>query len=173
MSVLFSIPLSGLKEGRHTFDFEINKEFFDLFEESEVKEGNLVATTEVDRRSSHLDILVKIIGRVKISCDRCLEIFEHPIDCENRLIVKFGKVRDDSDPDIIIVSSDEHELDLKQSFYEFIHLALPIQRIHPRDNNGKSTCNAEMLEKLGAHLVTKERKNDPRWEELRKLMNDN
>ena len=37
MSGLFIIPLSGLKEGRHCYDFEINKKFFDQLEESEIK----------------------------------------------------------------------------------------------------------------------------------------
>ena len=173
MSGLFTIPLSGLKEGRHTFDFEINKEFFDLFEESEVKEGALVAITEVEKRSSHIDLVIKITGNVRICCDRCLEMFDQPVGCENRFLVKFGKVRDDSDPDILTVPADEHELDMQQYFYEFIHLALPIQRVHPEDKDGKSTCEPVMLEKLGEHLVEVEKKNDPRWDELKKLMNDN
>ena len=56
MSGLYTIPLSGLKEGHHTFDFEIGKEFFEQFEESEVKEGSLVANIEMDKRSSHFDL---------------------------------------------------------------------------------------------------------------------
>jgi uncharacterized metal-binding protein YceD (DUF177 family) len=173
MSGLFSIPLNGLTEGHHTFDFEINKEFFDLFEESEVKEGALVAITEVEKRSSHIDLLIKITGKVRISCDRCLDMFEHPVDCENRLIAKFGKLRDDSDSDIIMVPSDEPELDMKQYLYEFIHLALPIQRVHPEDKAGKSTCNPVMLEKLGEHKIEEEKKNDPRWDDLKKFINNN
>ena len=33
--------------------------------------------------------------------------------------------------------ADEHELDIKQYLYEFIHLALPIQRVHPEDKDGQ------------------------------------
>ncbi|MDO9579971.1 MAG: hypothetical protein Q7J06_05315 [Bacteroidales bacterium] len=55
MSVSYTIPLSGLKEGRHIIDFEIGKEFFEQFEESEVKEGSLIANIEMDKRSSHPD----------------------------------------------------------------------------------------------------------------------
>ncbi len=40
MSGLFTIPVSGFKEGHHTFDFEIDKEFFELFEESEIEGGS-------------------------------------------------------------------------------------------------------------------------------------
>ena len=50
MSGLFTIPISGLKEGQHYFDFEIDKEFFEQFEESEVKEGKLTAVVEADKK---------------------------------------------------------------------------------------------------------------------------
>ena len=173
MSGIFTIPLGGLKEGCHTFDFEISKEFFDLFEESEIKEGELVAITEVERRSSHIDLVIRISGKVRICCDRCLELFDQLLEFEDRILVKFGIVSDDSDPEIVTVPADEHELDMKQYFYEFIHLALPIKRMHPVDKKGNSTCDPAMLQKLEEHLVDDEKENDPRWDELKKLINDN
>jgi uncharacterized protein len=173
MSGLFAIPVSGIKDGHHIFEFEINKAFFDLFEESEIKEGELIAIVEVEKSSSHLDLDIRISGNVRICCDRCLEMFDHPVECENRLLVKFGHIKDDNDLEIITVPHDEYELDLKQYIYEFIHLALPIQRIHPDDAKGISTCDPVMLQKLKEHLVEEVTGNDPRWDELKKLMNDN
>ena len=173
MSGLYTIPLSGLKEGRIIFDFEIGNEFFEQFEESEVKEGSLSANVVIDKRSSHLDILIVINGSVRICCDRCLEKFFRPVNCENRFLVKFGKRMEDSDPDIISVPDDNYELDLKQHFYDFIHLDLPIRRVHPEDMNGKSTCDPVMLKKLEEFIVEEEVENDPRWDELKKLMNHN
>jgi len=173
MSGSYTIPLSGLKEGRHTIDFEIGKEFFERFDESEVEEGSLIANLELDKRSSHIDLSIRISGTVKVCCDRCLEMFLQPVDCENRLLVKFGKSLQDSDPDIITVMVDENELDMQQHFYEFIHLALPIKRVHPDDNKGNSTCDPVMLRKLEEFIVEEENQNDPRWDELKKLMNDN
>jgi uncharacterized protein len=173
MSGLYTIPISGLKEGRHSYDFEINKEFFDQFEESEIKEGSLTAVVEADKLTTHIDLSFRIEGSVNISCDRCLEVFQQPVSCENRLLVKFGRVSDDSDPDIITLPSDENDLDLRQYFYEYILLALPIQRVHPEDKNGKSACDPEMLKKLKEHITVDENINDPRWDELKKLMNNN
>lgn len=173
MSVSYIIPLSGLKEGRHNIDFEIGSEFFELFEESEVKEGRLVAHVEMVKLSSHLDLMISISGKVSICCDRCLEMFLYPIDSKNRLLVKFGKSIDDTDPDILSLPTDENELDLKQHFYEFIHLALPIRRIHPDDINGKSTCDPVMLKKLEELIIDEDKTNDPRWDDLKKLLNDN
>jgi uncharacterized protein len=173
MSGLFIIPISGLKEGHHLYDFEIGDKFFEEFEESEIKEGKLSVVAELDKRSSHFDLIIKITGEVRICCDRCLEMFFQPVNCENRLLIKFGKQWDDSDPDIITVPADEHELDIKQYLYEFIHLDLPIKRVHPLDENGTSTCNPEMLKKLEQHVVNVDRMNDPRWDELKKLINNN
>jgi DUF177 domain-containing protein len=173
MSGLFTIPISGLKEGRHNFNFEINKEFFEQFEESEVKIGMLEAFVEADKRSTHINLVIMIKGVVNVSCDRCLLVFSHPVDCENRLLIKFGKNNDENDPDIITVPADEYELDLKQFFYEYILLALPIQRVHPVDKNGISGCDPEMLKKLKQHFVNEDDRIDPRWNELKKLINNN
>jgi uncharacterized metal-binding protein YceD (DUF177 family) len=173
MSSSYTIPLGGLKEGHHTIDFEIDKEFFEQFEESEVKEGSLIANIEMDKRSSHLDMIIRVSGSVRISCDRCLEMFSQPVNSENRLLVKFGKSVEDIDPDILSVPADDYELDLQQQIYEFIMLAQPIKRVHPADKNGKSTCDPVMLKKLEELIIEEENENDPRWDELKKLMNDN
>ena len=170
---MFIIPISGLKEGQHLFDFKIGSRFFEEFEESEINEGTLSVIIEMDKRSSHFDLIIKITGEVRICCDRCLEIFPQPIACENKLLVRFGKKWNDDDPDIITIPVDEHELDIKQYLYEFIHLALPIKRIHPDGIGGKNACDPDMLDKLSKHIVNKEKENDPRWDELKKLINNN
>lgn len=174
MSGLYALPLSGLKEGLHTLDFEIGEEFFEEFEESEISEGRLTAIVVMEKRSMHLDLHIKISGTVMISCDRCLDIFPWPLECENRLLVKIGKIIPEDDSDIVSLSTDEHELDLMQHFYEYIHLALPIRRVHPDGEDGKSTCNPVMFKKLKELLVDEENENhnDPRWDDLKKLMNN-
>lgn len=173
MSGLYIIPLSGLKEGRYSYDFEIGNKFFEQFEGSEIEEGELHSNIDLEKRSSHIDLRIRITGSVMISCDRCLDVFSQPLVCENRIVIKYGSIPDDNDPDLITISPDENELDLKQYLYEFIHLALPIQRIHPDDQYGRSTCNPEMLKKIDEHVEHIEQDSDPRWDELKKLMNNN
>jgi len=173
MSGSCTIQLSGLKEGHHTIDFEIDKEFFEQFEESEVKEGSLIANIDMDKKSTHLDMKIGISGSVRVSCDRCLEMFSQPVTSENRLLVKFGKSLEDIDLDILSVPIDEHELDLQHQIYEFILLALPIKRVHPADKKGNSTCDPVMLKKLEELIIEEEKNNDPRWDELKKLINNN
>ena len=174
MSGSYIIGISGLKEGLHTFDFEIDDRFFENFEESEIKSGSLIAKVEMEKRSSHLDLLIKITGKVMVCCDRCLEMFAYPVECENRILVKTGRSIGDDDPDVISLPAEEHELDMQQHIYEFICLALPIRRVHPDDENGRSTCDPAMIKKLSEHIIEEEDNvNDPRWDELKKLMNNN
>jgi uncharacterized protein len=158
---------------QHTFDFEINNEFFEQFEGSEVREALLQAKVEADKRSSHIDLVININGAIRLSCDRCLGKMSLQVDCKNRLLVKFGRVHEESDPDIITLPSEEPELDMRQYFYEYVLLALPIKRVHPDDENGNSTCDPDMLNKLKKHIVNEEAETDPRWDELKKLMNNN
>ncbi len=173
MSGKYTIPVSGQKEGHHSFHFEIDDTFFDLFEESEIKEGNLTALIEAERHATHIDLQSDIRGSVRVSCDRCLGMFDFPLECNNRLLIRFGTEREDDDPDIITLPRDVSELDMAQFIYDYINLALPIKRIHPDDRDGKSTCDPAMLKKLKEHLTDREAEEDPRWSDLKKLMNGN
>ena len=174
MSEIFTIPFKGLKEGRYSFEIKIDDEFFEGFEESEIKEGKILAVVEMGKKASHIDLLIKISGTAMVICDRCLEMFSYPINCENRLIVKFEEDISNDDADVICLSIDEHELELRQHLYEFIHLALPIRRVHPFDKNGKVGCNPEMIKKLNELLIDEDKQNntDPRWDKLKKMIND-
>lgn len=173
MSGIYSIPLTGLKEGKHTYEFVIGDDFFNAFEGSEIRRGELKADVVLEKCSTHIEIQIALSGRVEVTCDRCLDRFYMPVSSENRLYVRQGKEWDDNDPDMIAMPLDEHEIDLSQFLYEYIHLALPIKRIHPDDDKGRSTCNTDMIRKLKDHLVAGDTGTDPRWEELRKLTRNN
>jgi uncharacterized metal-binding protein YceD (DUF177 family) len=43
--------------------------------------------------------------------------------------------------------------------------------MHPEDEEGKSNCDPEMLKTLSQHFAEDE-ESDPRWDELKKLMNN-
>ena len=73
--------------------------------------------------------------------------------------------------DMLILADSENEVHLDQLIYEYIHLALPIQRIHP-EIDGISGCNPEMMEKLDTHNADdpENASVDPRWEKLKGLI---
>ena len=60
----FSIPFTGLKIGKHQFDFEIDNAFFDAFEYSRVKKGSLKVDVELDKQETMLILQIHIAGTI-------------------------------------------------------------------------------------------------------------
>jgi uncharacterized metal-binding protein YceD (DUF177 family) len=59
-----------------------------------------------------------------------------------------------------------------QLIYEFVCLAIPIKRIHPEDENGSSTCDPVMLEKLNKYIIKEGGEQNSVWNDLRKLLDN-
>ena len=67
MPGLYSIPLAGLKEARYTYDFKIGDDFFEAFEESEVKRGEFTSVVVLQKSTTHLELDIVINGRARIT----------------------------------------------------------------------------------------------------------
>ena len=172
----YAIRISGLGEGDHIFSFELDRQFFTLFEQSEICNGNVHATVILEKTPGVLSLHFRIEGEVEVICDRCLENFMTGVSCSHTIFVKTGETPGEVDEDVLIIGKDEHEIEVGQYLYEFIVLALPYQRIHPDDTNGTSLCNPEMLKKLDAHRAKEPDRNemtDPRWDALRGIIEKN
>ena len=169
----YSIHFKGLKVGKHTFNFEVDNAFFEAFEESEIKHGNLDVDVKLNKQNQMIDLNITIDGTVEVTCDRCLEEFDIPISYEGSLYVKFSETRSEEDSEIIILSTDDSEMNISQYIYESICLSLPIQRYHGMKGT-KSKCNKEMLAKLKSLTVKNAKKEDndeidPRWSKLKDI----
>jgi uncharacterized protein len=173
MQSIYSIPLKGLKEGNHLYDFKIDSNFFASFEKSEIHEAELKADISLNKSSSHIELRIKITGTVLLVCDRCLDPYTQELNTENRILIKYGEKWEEVDDEVITIPFGENEFKLDQLIYEFAHLGLPLKKIHPDDENGNSTCNPEMLGKLKQHLVDGDGSIDPRWKELEQLKKNN
>lgn len=167
----YAIPFKGLKEGKHDFNFVVDNSFFEQFESSEVKKGVVYVLVELIKHSQFLELQFDIKGKITVNCDRCLETFVTGIANQARLYIRFGEKTLEQSDDLLILAHSEHEVQLDQLIYEYIHLALPIQRIHP-EIDGMSGCNPEMVEKLNAHNADdpENASEDPRWEKLKELI---
>ncbi|MCF8223664.1 MAG: DUF177 domain-containing protein [Bacteroidales bacterium] len=165
------IPVSGLKEGSHLYDFKIGSRFFASFDKSLIREADLLAVATLVKRSAHMELNIKLSGSVKLKCDRCLELYDQQVVADDNMLVKFGDMSEEDD-EVMVISPGENELILDQLIYEYSHLALPLKKMHPDDSNGNSTCDPEMLERLARHSK-REEETDPRWKELEKLKNSN
>jgi uncharacterized metal-binding protein YceD (DUF177 family) len=188
------IPFVGLKVGLHEYSLDINREFFELFEESEIESGDVKTRILLDKKTEMIVLSVFLEGSVDIECDRCLDIYSQSISYEGRIYIKFGAETVEENEELWVLSNKESHIDLSKYIYESICLSRPAQRLHPDDEDGESTCNAEMMEKyrelmsfgnddiddeffsdLGIDLEEEDNEEDdsteidPRWEALKKL----
>lgn len=167
----FSIQFSGLKAGLYYFEFFIDDKFFKNFSESEIRQGKVNVKIELQKQVRMFVLDFNLKGTVNLTCDRCLDDFDFDINTSNKLVVKIGTKKIEETDEIIIIPEEEHEINVAQFIYEYIHLALPVKRTHPDDENGFSFCNKEIIKKLKEHKSDEKKSNktDPRWETLKKL----
>ncbi|TMM59079.1 DUF177 domain-containing protein [Maribacter algarum] len=170
----FSIPFSGLKQGKHEFDYVVNNEFFESFAYTDFNDADLKLRVLLNKTSTMLEFELASEGVVNVDCDITSEPYEQSISTELELVVKFGDEYNDEDDEILIIPHGEHQVNIAQYVYEMIVLAVPQKRIHPGVLDG--TLDSEALKKL-EELQPKERKEntketDPRWDALKKLITD-
>jgi len=140
----YIIPIKGMSVGKHRFEFTIDNEFFEEYENREIKGAHLKVDLELEKSTLLIEIRAKIGGMVVLECDRCLDDLELEMETEAALVVKFVKsVQEEDDDEILTLDPSESELNLKQFLYDYICLGLPLQKVH---NEGD--CNPEMIKKL-------------------------
>jgi uncharacterized metal-binding protein YceD (DUF177 family) len=171
----YIVSYKGLREGKHTFAFTVNRDFFSLIEESLYNDGDVRVNVCLNKGMRMLVFDFDIKGIVASVCDNCLEPINVPVSCQNTLYIKFGDEYDEPAEDIIILPHEEYKFDLKQVIYELIVTSLPMRHLHPTRNDGTTGCNPEMVEKLNEYKINKphagsEQTSDPRWDELKKLI---
>ena len=165
----FKIDLKGLKDELTKLEFDLDKDYFDALDETDVQSGVLHVSVSIRKASGFFELLFHTVGSIDIPCDRCLDLMEQPIETDNRLVVKLGSTAREED-DTVIVDEDEGILDTSWFIYEFIALAIPIQHVH-----APGKCNPAMtqvLEELSADRSGDEESSpatDPRWEKLKNL----
>jgi len=153
---LYVISFKGLSLGSHVFDWTIDGGFFASYEISEINDASIGVRLTLVKHSRFLELNFVLNGWAKVNCDRCLDPLKLEIASEAKMFVNFGEQagEDDSEGnDVVILPYDEDRLDVAQYLYEYAHLSLPLRRVHPEDENGRSDCNAEMISKLEQYLV--------------------
>ena len=169
----YTIPFSGLKEGKHLFDFLADHRFFAGFEESEIVKGDVKIQVELEKRTTYLRLVFMHEGEVELVCDRCLDTYMQPINGHNVMLVKFSESESDDGDDVIYIHPGKYQVEVGKLIYEFIVLSIPIRHVHPDGLDGNSLCDPEMLKKLDEHKTFDQPENDPvdpRWSELKKII---
>lgn len=162
----YILPIAGLSIGYHDFEFEIDDKFFDNFEFSEVKKGDVKVNLNVEKHERESILTFNFSGSVFIPCDRCNDEFEQPIENEVVIYLKYGHEYEEESDDVIVIPEEE-EFDVSSLIYEYIILSLPIHRVH----EDVSECNQEVINYLenAANQVSENDDIDPRWKCLEEL----
>lgn len=140
----YSIDIHGLTPGKHHVVFDVSDDLFMMYEESEVRKGELRVEIDIDKHSSMLELNVDIVGEVEVECDRCLDPLSVPVLYDGKLIVKISADQGEYDGDIMWLYPSDEKLDLSQYIYESVILSLPYQRMHRTIEE----CNPEMVKRL-------------------------
>ncbi|WP_149913107.1 YceD family protein [Sphingobacterium cavernae] len=170
----YRIPFSGLAAGKHDFDFEINDKFFDCYEHSLVKKGDLTANVSLQKQETMLIVNFDIKGTIKLTCDVCLTEFDAPVSFDEKLIVKFVNEEWDNETDeVIILNKTDHELDIANLLYEYINVQVPYYA-KCTEQGVNITCDPEMLAKISTEegIEIEEENIDPRWAALKNIKNN-
>ena len=170
----FLIPFSGLKLGKHEFEYEVDNAFFESFEYQEFNGAKIKVVAVLDKLSTMMELKLNAQGAVNVGCDLTGEPFDQQIDSELHLVIKFGEEYNDENDEVLIIQHGEHQIDIAQYVYEMLVLAVPQKRVHPGVLDG--TLESDILDKLEELQPGEEKKEsektDPRWDGLKKLLTD-
>jgi Predicted metal-binding, possibly nucleic acid-binding protein len=167
----YRIPFSGLSLGTHDFEFGIDKAFFDCYEYSIVKNGNLKVLVKLHKRENMMVLDFDIRGTVTLTCDVCLSAFPAKTEITEKLIVKWASedIGEDSE-EIMVLDKHENELDIAPLLYEYINVSVP-HYIRCSEQGDNVTCDETVIAKLKALSADhqEEQQTDPRWDALKNI----
>lgn len=167
----FSVPFKGLNDGDHKFRFEVDKVFFQRFQNDLVTDGQLEVILDLEKRPGVSTLQFTIRGTIKSDCDRCMELINLPIKGEYRLLLKFGD-KEDNNEEVIYVDPDISILNFGQMIYEYIILSIPMIKTYDCENVEPRPCNMAVLNKLEEDQ-NDDSPSDGIWDSLRGMKFEN
>lgn len=167
----YNISFSGLKNGKHQFEFPISQAFFNLFEtENEFSNAEIVSNVFLEKHSTFLDFKVQINGKIDLICDISNEEFSYPIENEIKVLVKFGDTYDDSNEEVITIPHNDSEFNIAQLIYEAVILSIPMKKLSPNIiENEEYQILLDQFSPKNNEEIEENTEIDPRWAVLQQL----
>ena len=188
----YRIDLKGMQADTCEYEFLLDNLFFANIDGPEVQKGKVNVILKVKKMAKAFELDFQTDGIVLVPCDRCLDEMELPVSSTDELFVKFGRDYAEESDNIVVVPEEEGEINLAWFMYEFIALTIPMKHVH-----APGKCNKSMMGKLNKHLKTsaneeqeeevfdttveeegieeveEQQTADPRWNELKKILDNN
>lgn len=163
----YNIDIFKLSNKVHQYSFVFDDSFFSLFEESFISKGDGKIELALLKSDSFIELKFEITGKVELVCDRSLEPFWHELLLTNKLLLKFGDDWEEISDEILMMPRNEQIINVSQYVYEFIGVAIPMKKLHPKFNNEDETDDfvyySEDSDEENNEPV------DPRWKKLKDL----
>lgn len=159
--------------GTQQFNYVVDDAFFQQREEGEIRGGNVDVKLEVEHKGDFFDLTFWMEGKIITACDRCLDDLVLDVDTDYHVALKYAAETNADNDEVIEVAESERYYDLTDIIYDTIALTIPMKHVH-----ADGECNEAMVAELQKHsrqAETEEVKenNDPQWDALRKLMDNN
>ena len=169
----FQINIYGLRNGVHEYEFEFSQELFENFENRLIDSGKGQCLVKLEKKETLMELTFLITGNLELTCDRSTDPFDYPIDLTESLRIKYGEEFDDSRDDFWVIPNTEQSLNIEQVLYEFLTLAVPLKKLHPRFE-GEDEEGMELVyssEEENEEEIEDENEVDPRWDALKNIKN--
>ena len=137
----YIIDLSRLPIGTHQFDIQLDNEFFQSLEKSEILSGEVAAKVVLNLREEDYQLNIAVHGTVFVVCDRCLDPMPLEINDEQEIW------SDEEEDENVNCPSSNRQLDLSWLAYEIVSINIPIVHSHQ-----PGECNQQMELLLHDHL---------------------
>lgn len=194
----FKLALSGLPQGDHRREFHLGKQFFVNMENTDIHDADLKVKLDIRHEHEMYDMTFHISGTVTLICDRCLDSLVMPLETTYHVVVKYGDAFNDETDELLVIPYEDSSLNVAYMIYDTVVLAIPMKHVH---QPGK--CNRAMSAVLRKHrpgpamqvdadeaaleqdLIDEmdtmdsadsapaDTPSDPRWDELKKLTDNN
>ncbi len=179
----YNIEIQGLKLGTYQYVYNLGNSFFNRFPNSLIQNADLNVDITLEKRAHVIELNLNFTGTVELECDRSLELFQEPLQLQQKLLYKFGDEPGEVDEQLTILAWNDQYIELIQAIYDFVILSLPMKKLHPKfrdenlsdDNEGEGLLVYTTLTEEEAEVERLESENqvDSRWATLLKLKENN
>lgn len=181
----YKIDLKGMKNDTYSCEYVLDNHFFESIDSPEVQKGKVHVALTVKKTAGLYELSFKTEGVVQVTCDRCLDDMDQSVTSTDKIKVKLGEDFSESG-DIVIIPEETGEINVAWFMYEFIALSIPMKHVHAPGKCNKAMMgtlnkylrvsadeNAEEMEVEEETADDKEQVIDPRWNELKKIIDNN
>ncbi|MEL6558728.1 MAG: DUF177 domain-containing protein [Bacteroidota bacterium] len=165
----YRIDIFKLSNETHDYDFDIDNDFFDLFDFSDIKEGSGSCHVTLEKSPSMITMDFNIEAGLVLTCDRSLDDFDYPIQVDEQIMFKYGDEEADLSDEVKVITQSTQSVNISHYLFEMISVAVPMKKLHPRFEESEESEDEIIYSSDNQQETTDDDPIDPRWNALKDL----